>query len=398
MPVINVTYGQNVYGREEKRAVLDVFKAGNLMVGRRAMEFEGKVASLFGKKHGVMVNSGSSANLLAVELVRAPRGSSAITPILTFSTTLAPLLQKGLKPVFVDVEEGTYLANVKEVRDGAGGNVKLLMLPHLLGNVLNLPELQEIARENNLTFIEDSCDTLGTTFGGKPTGTYADISTTSFYGSHVLTTAGSGGMLCINRDDWDRRARVLRGWGRSSAINEYEDMNARFSCEVDGIPYDSKFVFEEEGYNLQPTEIGAAFGLAQLEKLQKFRHIRKRNFVKLYRFFRSYPELFILPKQNGLADTCWITFPLTITPNAKFTRRDIVRYLEERSIQTRPVFTGNVLRQPGFKYLTTITARQDYPVADDIMRNGFTLPAHHGLKREHMDYMLSVLSEFLGRY
>ncbi len=391
---IRVPYALNVYGEEEKRAVNEVLSSNNLAAGKKVLEFEAGIANIFGKKHGIMVNSGSSANLLAVELLKLPEKSGVITPILTFSTTLSPLIMKGYEPIFVDVEEGTYIANMDEVRDNSA-NANALMLPHLLGNVLDMESLHKISTDRNIPFIEDSCDTLGATFNGKPAGAYSDISTTSFYGSHVITAAGGGGMVCVNNKDYDRRARILRGWGRSSAVNESEDIDLRFNIKVDGIPYDSKFVFEELGYNFLPLEISAAFGLEQLKKLKDFTEKRQKNFSTLLEFFKKYDDLFILPKQNPLAKTNWISFPLTIKPGAKFTRHEISKYLESNNIQTRPIFTGNALRQPAFKNVKSI--RKDFPITDDIMKNGFVIGAHQGLTKVHMNYMMSVLSKFLDR-
>ena len=303
-----------------------------------------------------------------------------------------------MDPVFVDVEEGTYLANINEIRDNISNKVKALMIPSLLGNVPDVRILNTISEESSLYFIEDSCDTLGATISGVPTGKYSDISTTSFYGSHIITAAGGGGMLCVNHDGWNRRARILRGWGRLSAVNESESINSRFSVKIDEIPYDSKFVFEDIGYNFLPLEISSAFGLEQLKKLSKFLKIRNSNFYTLYKYFSSYKEFFVLPKQLKEVQTSWLGFPLTITNDAPFSRIQLLKYMENNNIQTRPIFTGNILRQPGFKSMLAQNLQKDYPVTDEIMKNGFILGCNHGLEKKHMDYMIKSLSSFLDKF
>ncbi len=395
---LRVPYALSVYDNKEENAVLNTLKQHKSILGEKTSRFESDVSKLFGKKYGIMVNSGSSANLLAVELLNLEKGSKVITPVLTFSTTIAPLLQKGLDPVFVDVEEGTYLANINEIRDNISNKVKALMIPSLLGNVPDVRILNTISEESSLYFIEDSCDTLGATISGVPTGKYSDISTTSFYGSHIITAAGGGGMLCVNHDGWNRRARILRGWGRLSAVNESESINSRFSVKIDEIPYDSKFVFEDIGYNFLPLEISSAFGLEQLKKLSKFLKIRNSNFYTLYKYFSSYKEFFVLPKQLKEVQTSWLGFPLTITNDAPFSRIQLLKYMENNNIQTRPIFTGNILRQPGFKSMLAQNLQKDYPVTDEIMKNGFILGCNHGLEKKHMDYMIKSLSSFLDKF
>ena len=264
-----------------------------------------------------MVNSGSSANLLAFEVLDIPEDSEVITPILTFATTLSPIIKKGLTPVFVDVEPETYIVNIDQIEQSITSKTKVLMIPSLLGNVPDMKRLRKIADENNLIFIEDSADTLGATFNDIPTGKFSDVSTTSFYGSHIITAAGEGGMICLNNSEWEKRGRILRGWGRSSAVTESENIDERYSSKLGGIPYDSKFIFEEIGYNFLPTEISAAFGLAQLKKLDRFKKIRNENFKKLEDFFSSF-DYFILPKRHKSAENAWLAFPLTIAPNSPF--------------------------------------------------------------------------------
>lgn len=390
---LRVFYSFALFGKEEQEAVISVLKDHMIVGGGKTREFENKIAMIFGKNYGVLVNSGSSANLIALELLRLPENSEVITPVLTFGTTLAPIYHKGLIPAFVDVEPGTYQIDVSQVESMISPKTKALMIPSLLGNIPDYPGLRKIADKYNLWLIEDSCDTLGSTINAKPTGAYTDISTTSFYASHIITSGGVGGMICIDGTSWLMRARILTGWGRSSARNEAESMS-RFDIEVDGIPYDAKFVFEEIGYNFQLTEINAAFGLAQLDKLQNHSKTRKKNFSEYLQFFESYADLFILPKQNPQVDTAWLAFPLVVKDEAPFTRRDLVIYLEQNGIQTRPVFTGNALRQPAFKGLPARTLPSNYPVADHTMRGSLMIGCHHGMTREQIDYVKKIFVKF----
>jgi len=389
-----VPYGLAVHDHEEEEAVLEVIKNHKTIMGEKVKKFEQNIAVLFGKEFGTMVNSGSSANLLAFEILDVPEDAEVITPILTFATTLSPIIKKGLTPVFVDVEPNTYIVNVDEIEQSITSKTCALMIPSLLGNIPDLVRLRKIADENDLIFIEDSADTLGATFNEIPTGKFSDISTTSFYGSHIITAAGEGGMICSSNNKWNEKCRILRGWGRTSAINESEKLEDRFSTKLDNIPYDSKFIFEEMGYNFLPSEISAAFGLVQLKKLKIFAKIRKRNFNELNSFFNSI-NFFETPKQLSNVETSWLAFPLTITSNAPFTRLEIVKHLESCGIQTRPVFSGNILRQPGFKNIKYKDLGKEYKVANNIMRNSFLIGCNHGLDERHMNRIKTSFTSFL---
>ena len=395
---LRVPYGLAVHDHEEENAVLEVIKNHKTIMGEKVKKFENEIAVLFGKQFGTMVNSGSSANLLTFEILNIPENAEIITPILTFSTTLSPIIKKGLTPVFVDVEPETYIVNIDQVEQSITNKTKALMIPSLLGNVPDLKRLRKIADDNNLIFVEDSADTLGATFDGIPTGKFSDISTTSFYGSHIITAAGEGGMICCNNKKWDEKFRILRGWGRTSAINESEKLEDRFNIKLDDVTYDSKFIFEEIGYNFLPTEISAAFGLIQLQKLKKFTEIRKRNFEKLYSFFSS-TKFFNLPRKLPQVETSWLAFPLTISSDAPFTRLDLVKYLESNGIQTRPIFTGNVLRQPAFKKInySKHMSIDDFQVANNIMKNSFLIGCNHGLNDQHINKIQQTFLSFLQK-
>ena len=394
---MQVPYGLAVHDIEEENAVLEIIRNHKTIMGEKVKQFEKDIATLFGKELGIMVNSGSSANLLTFEVLDITENSEVITPILTFATTLSPIIKKGLIPVFVDVEPETYIVNIDQIEQSITSNTKALMIPSLLGNVPDLKRLRKIADDNNLIFIEDSADTLGATFDGIPTGKFSDVSTTSFYGSHIITAAGEGGMVCCNDEKMDERCRILRGWGRSSAINESEKIEDRFSIKLDNIPYDSKFVFEEIGYNFLPTEISAAFGLVQLKKLNKFTQIRQKNFENLNSFF-SNQRFFKLPKQLPQVKTSWLAFPLTINSDAPFSRIEIVKHLESHGIQTRPVFTGNVLRQPAFEKINCKNIGKDFQIADNIMKNSFLIGCNHGLNEEHLEKIKVVFKSFLDKF
>lgn len=397
-----VSYAAAVYGPQEIQAVVSVLKnPAKIVAGPAVKEFEKKIAGLFGKKYGVMVNSGSSANLMALEALNLPKGSEVITPVLTFSTTLAPLLQKGLKPVFADVAEGTYVIDPGQVERLVTKKTKALMIPSLIGNIPDLAKLRSIAKKRGLKFIEDSCDVLGATFAGKPTGLYSDVSTTSFYASHIITAAGSGGLAAFHDPLLARKALVMSNWGREStlfgAYEKSEEIKKRFVGSIAGIPYDAKFIFSEIGYNLQATELSGAFGLEQLKRLNEFSARRKKNFADLLGFFSSYEHLFILPKQDPRAKTPWLAFPLTIRPDAGFSRKDITLHLEKQGVQTRPIFTGNVLLQPAFKNLRSRFRADAYPAANQVMRSGFLIGCHHGMTKRQLDYMKNAFTEFLNR-
>ena len=392
---LRVPYGLAVHDHEEENAVLEVIKNHKTIMGKNVKKFENEIAVLFGKQFGTMVNSGSSANLLTFEVLDIPENAEIITPILTFATTLSPIIKKGLTPVFVDVEPETYIVNIDQVEQSITSKTKALMIPSLLGNVPDLKRLRKIADDNNLIFVEDSADTLGATFDGIPTGKFSDISTTSFYGSHIITAAGEGGMICCNNKKWDSKFKILRGWGRTSAINESEKLEDRFNVKLDDIPYDSKFIFEEIGYNFLPTEISAAFGLVQLQKLKKLTEIRKINFEKLYSFF-STAKFFKLPRKLPQVETSWLAFPLTINSDAPFTRLELVKHLELNGIQTRPIFTGNVLRQPGFKKIS-LKSPDEFHVANNIMKNSFLIGCNHGLNDDHIKKIEHTFSSFLQK-
>lgn len=395
---IHVPYGKAVYGEEEIAAVVAVLRSSTQM-GKSVREMEKKISVLFSKKFGIMLNSGSSANYLAIELLKLPEASEIITPVLTFSTTVAPLIKNGLVPVFVDVELDTFNIDVAQIESMITAKTKALMIPNLLGNLPDWKRIKLIADNHNLIVIEDSCDTLGATLYGKTSGFYSDISTTSFYGSHIINCAGNGGMLCVNNPFFAEKATLLRSWGRASSLYiESEIIENRFQKKIDQIDYDAKFIFEEIGYNLEPSELGAAFGLVQLDKLDKNIARRQEVFASHLNFFSTYKEWFILPRQLQHSKTAWLAFPLIVKDDAPFKRKDLQLFFEKRKIQTRTIFTGNILRQPGFSKILRREIECGYPKADQIMRGGILIGSHHGMTETMIEHVYHSFKEFGNNY
>ena len=396
--MIAVPYGMTVHGEEEINAVVDVLRTSTQM-GRNVREFESKNAELFGKKHGLMVNSGSSALEIAVELLNLPEGSEVITPVLTFSTTVSCILRNRLVPVYVDVVPGTYVIDVDSIEAKISDKTAAVVIPNLVGNIPDWEKISDICKKHNLLMVEDSADTLGGTLNGKPSGHWSDISITSFYGSHVINCAGNGGLLSVNRDEWAERAKLLRSWGRSSSLFvDSEAIENRFNVDLDGIPYDAKFVFSDVGHNFEPSELGAAFGLVQLSKLEDNIKAREWAFARQTAYFTKYGDWFELPAQTPGTRTGWLAFPLTVKPQAPFSRRDLQIFLEKRNVQTRVVFTGNILRQPGFKDKPGVGKAADFPNADAVMRGGILMACHHGLTEQMLAYVHECFDEFAGQF
>ncbi len=397
MPVnIRVPYGQSVHGNDEIKAVTKVLKNSTQM-GKNVQQFEKKISKLFLKKYGLMVNSGSSAILLAMEVLNLPKNSEIITPTLTFSSTVSYIIKNNLIPVFVDVKQGTYCMDEDKVEKLINKNTKAIIAPHLIGNLVNWEKIYKMLKKKNIIIIEDSADTLGATYKNKSSGKYTDISITSFYGSHIINCAGNGGMACFNDKKLYTKAKLLRSWGRSSSLydEKSEKIENRFNIKLDGIPYDKKFVFEKIGHNLEPSEIGAAFGLVQLKKLRKNIESREKNFNIHNKFFKKYEEFFILPKKLFNSKSGWLAYPLTIRENSYFNRKEMQIYLEKRNIQTRVVFTGNILRQPGFKKIKRIETKGGYPESDNVMKNGILIACHHGLNKKMIKHIHNTVKNFI---
>jgi len=396
---MKIYYGKAIYDKKEIDAVNKVLKKNflNLIDGPHVKLLENKIAKLFGKKYALMVNSGSSANLLGLASFNFRPGSEIITTTLTFSTTVAPIYQLGLIPSFIGVIKDKFIADVSQIEKCITKKTVAIMLPNLLGNIVDWKKVKFIAKKYNLKIIEDSADTIGYTIDGLNTGKLSDVVTSSFYASHIITGAGFGGIVCFNNYDLYSRAKLLRGWGRSSTLfNEKEDILKRFNTKVDGIPYDGKYIFSEMGYNFLPSEISAAFALEQLKKIKKNISIRIKNFKYLSNFFKKYIDLFSLPKQNKNIKTGWLAFPLIIK-NKKIKRQDLQIFLEKKNIQTRTIFTGNILRQPAMKKKKYFKHKKSEIVSDDVMKNGILIGCHSGLTKKNLEYICKSFNLFLKK-
>jgi len=394
---IRVPYGSTVHGDEEIAAVVEVLNTTTQM-SKNVLEFEDKIARSFNKTKAVMVNSGSSALYVLIESLNLPKGSEVITPALTFATTVGCLVKNDLIPHFVDVGYDTYCIDIDKLEQAINENTSAIIAPDLMGNICEWEKIQEIVikKNKNIKIICDSADTLGATLFSKPTGSYCDAAITSFYGSHVINGAGNGGMLVTDSEEVSNKAKLLRSWGRSSSLfSESEAIENRFNIQLDGIQYDAKFVFEEIGYQLEPSEISAAFALVQFKKLNQNIKARQINFDKHISFFKKYEQYFVLPKQNPNAETGWLAFPMIVKEDAPFTRTELQIFLEKRNIQTRVVFTGNILRQPGYKDIDCIGSANDFVNADNVMRGGILLALHHGLSDEMIEHVHSSCALFL---
>ena len=392
---IRVPYGSTVHGQEEIDAVVEVLKTSTQM-SKNVSEFEEKIANTFSHDYGIMVNSGSSALYLAMEALDLQKGSEVITPALTFATTVGCLVKNNLIPVFVDVGHDTYCIDPMQVEEKITERTSAICAPDLMGNICDWSILRELAEKYSLKIIHDSADTLGAKLGGISTGAFSDISITSFYGSHVINGAGNGGMITTSDKDIYKKCKLLRSWGRSSSLfHDSEAIENRFNIELEGIQYDAKFVFEEIGYQLEPSEISAAFAIQQLNKLDF--NIQKRNefFNSHNEFFAKYSDYFILPNQNKEAETAWLAYPLIVREHAPFTRTEMQIFLEKRNIQTRVVFTGNILRQPGYKDIQCVGKADDFVNSDNIMKGGILLACHHGLNDSMLNHLYNSIDLFI---
>ena len=296
-----------------------------------------EIAKFFDKKYGLFVNSGSSALYIGMEASRFEEGGEVITPALTFSTTVGSIVKSNLIPVYVDVGVNDYCIDVNAIEKNITPRTVAIVAPNLMGNICDWQTISKIASKHNLKVIEDSADTIGGTLDGKLSGSYCDWSITSFYGSHIINCAGNGGMLCVNDDELMKEAKLLRSWGRSSSIfdEKSEEVENRFNIDVDGIPYDAKFIFEKIGYNLEGSEIGAAFGLAQLDSLEDNIKIRKNNFAKQTQFFKKFSDFIVTPAQTKNSESAWLAYPIIIKEDAPFKRREFQIYLEKKGYSNK---------------------------------------------------------------
>jgi CDP-6-deoxy-D-xylo-4-hexulose-3-dehydrase len=394
-----VQYALAVYDHQEIYAALKSLLSGWFGIGKYASEFEKQFSEFLGTKNCVLTNSGSSANLLAVESLQLPKGVEAITPATTFPTTLNPLIQKGIKPVFMDINPTTYNINASELKDAFSEKAKLIMLPHTLGNPNEMDYIMVFAEDYDLYVFEDACDALGSQYGRKYVSTFGDIGTFSFYPAHHITM-GEGGAIVTNNEELSLTARSFRDWGRACVCPVCTislDPNAYCPLRFIETPlpdYDKRFTYINVGYNLKPLDLQAAIGLQQLQRLPGFIQKRKQNFGKLYNELSKFEDYLNLPESLPKADPCWFAFPITVKENARFKRKDIVNFLEEHHIATRPLFAGNVLRQPAYRGIDCRVIGK-LENSDRVMTSSFFVGVHPGLTEDMLNYMVDTFEVFM---
>ena len=383
-----------------------------LVLGEDAIKFERKFPKFFGKRNGILTNSGSSANLLMMlamtskKLHNFPKGTKVITPIAGFPTTLNPIYQVGFEPVFVDIDLDTLNLDLNQVEQAARDNdAKIITFAHVLGNPPNMDRLMEIINRYNLILLEDCCDALGSTYDGKELGSFGDMATCSFYPAHHITM-GEGGFVSTNTLEEERVVRSFREWGRDcycvgKAANLLKNgtCKARFTNWLPSLPdyvFDHKYVYGEIGYNLKPIELQASMGLAQIEKLDEIHFRRRENYQSLFNIFSKYENHFHLPKPTEKSNPSWFAFPLTIRDGSPFSRWDFVNFLEDAKIQTRQYFGGNIMLNPGYTHLIdSKKVIEDYPVSRKITTDTLFLGTSPVLKEEQLQYVELQVHKFM---
>ena len=401
-----VRYAGRVFGPEElayaTEAVLDFW----LTAGRFTEQFEQEFAQWVGVDNAILVNSGSSANLVAVSTLTSPSlrdrrlkdGDEVVTVAAGFPTTVAPILQNRLVPVFVDISIPSYNAIPEQIDAAIGPRTRAIILAHTLGNPWNVDAVLEIARRHKLWVIEDNCDALGTLYRGRKTGTFGDIATSSFYPAHHITM-GEGGAVVTKSDDLARIARSFRDWGRDCycSAGENNTCGRRFGQQFGSLPfgYDHKYVYSHLGYNLKATDIQAAIGCAQLKRLDGFCAVRRANHAFLLEGLARYNHWLILPEPTPQSDPSWFSFTITVRPEAPFTRADLTTYLEQRKIETRALFSGNLLRHPALDGVTYRTAGS-LENSDTVTFNTFFVGCYPGLGTPELQYVRTVFDEFMA--
>lgn len=398
LPPREIRYGGAMLDQKEIDAVVKVMETSMVVAGQTST-FESRCARLLGKEYGVMVNSGSSALLLAVRLLDLPPGSEILTPTLTFGTDISSIVHNGHVPVLVDVEPDTYQIDIDRIEPLITANTKAMLVPNLVGGMPDWDRLRAIADKHGLKIIEDSADTLGGTFRGTPAGTRSDISITSFSIFHIITCLGNGGLVAVNDPAlWDR-GLMLRAWGRSSEKYLYgsrqNESDGRFLEDLGDIEYDGMFIFEELGYGFIPNEAGAAFGHEQLNKLDEFTQLRQERFRRHDEYMDSRSEYFIKPRVSGDVFTTWICYPVMLRPELGWSRRKLQVHLEEAGIFTRVIFSGHVALQPMMREVNYRLDPAGYANAERVMRHGLMLPCHPTMTTEDCQYLYQVLDDFI---
>ena len=412
-----IAYSGDVYDGKEYVAAIESLLSRWLVFGEKGREFETRFPPFLGKKHGVLTNSGSSANLLMVSTLRSknwlnlPAGTKAITPVVCFPTTLNSLLQNSFEPVFVDVTLPDLNLDLDEVErileKDINREIRIIMFAHVLGNPPNMGRLMKIVKKYDLVFLEDACDALGSTYDGKKLGSFGEISTCSFYPAHHMTM-GEGGFVATDNARLRRTLTSFRDWGRACYCNITKPgcvlsgtaCGNRFKNwlpEAKEIIYDHRYVFDEIGYNLKPLELQAAMGLEQIKKLHILHEARRVNFQKLENIFKAYEKYFYLPVATDKADPSWFAYLLTVKEDAPFTREEIVRHLEGAKIQTRAYFAGNILYHPGYSDIASRheNLRERFPIAHLATTNSFFLGTYAGITDKKLDYIEKAVYRFL---
>ena len=411
-----VNYAGPYFDSSEYVAAVKVLLDGWLVMGDASLKFEQKFPRLFGKKHGVLTNSGSSSNLIMMSALTSkrgynlPKGTKVLMPIAGFPTTLNPTLQVGFQPVFVDIELDTLNLDLDQVERAlaADPEIRVITFAHVLGNCPDINRLMDLVQRHGLILLEDCCDALGTTYDGKPLGSFGEMASCSFYPAHHMTL-GEGGFVACNNNEQEVILRSFREWGRGCycvgpKANKLKcgTCKTRFSEWIPTLPgeiFDHKYVYDEIGYNLKPIEIQSAMGLEQIKKLPEIHALRRRNYTLMFDIYSKYEESFHLPRARARSDPSWFAFPLTIRKGAPFTRNDIVDFLEENLIQTRPYFAGNIMLQPAYSHLMDPqVAKDSYPVATHTMTHSFFHGTSPVITPEQIDYIGAKVDEFMKRY
>jgi CDP-6-deoxy-D-xylo-4-hexulose-3-dehydrase len=387
-----------------------------LVMGQDGLSFENKFPKLLGKEFGILTNSGSSSNLIMMSATKSRRlydfrdKTKVITPIAGFPTTINPIFQVGYEPIFIDIELDTLNLNLNQLEAAAKKGAKILTFAHVLGNPPNMDVVMDIVKRYNLILLEDCCDALGSTYDGKPLGSFGEMASCSFYPAHHMTL-GEGGFVACKTNIQEIVARSFREWGRGcycvgKKANLLKDgtCKKRFSNWLPALPneiFDHKYVYDEIGYNMKPIELQASIGLVQMEKLPEIHNKRKNNYRELYNVFSKYEEFFILPKATAKSDPSWFAFPLTIKDGNPFKRSDITGFLENNKIQTRPYFAGNVMLQPAYFNSDLINISRvdiDYPNATKTSKDTFFLGTSPVITKEQIDYIKITVDKFMENY
>lgn len=399
-----IPFAGRIYDEDEIVKLVDSSLDFWLTTGRYAEEFEAKFAQIMHQRYCMLVNSGSSANLIAVSALFSPLlksqriqpGDEIITVAAGFPTTVTPIIQNGAIPVFVDVDLNTYNINASLIEQAITSKTKAIVLAHTLGNPFDIDTVKAICKQYNLFLVEDCCDAVGSTYNGKMVGTFGDIATTSFYPAHHITM-GEGGSVLTSNPILKRIATSLRDWGRDCYCDPGCDNTCgrRFKGQYGDLPvgYDHKYVYSHLGYNLKVTDMQAAVGVAQLKKLAGFVQARKDNFNKLKNGLTRYQEFLSLPQATPKSDPSWFGFPFTVMDNPYFKRNDLANFLEDHKILTRQLFAGNMTRQPAFKDVNYRVA-SSLEVTDQIMSNTIFIGVYPGIDQQKMDYILDVFADF----